>query len=225
MKSSLLHAWCMSIFISSCTFSALIEASPLFYTLEGSILSISDQNNIIASEGYSVGDSFTIVLMADEALGGSATRNDGGVVPIANSIFINYIGGSAIPVINGGTQNAPNNIAENNLGFVNGGAFFGRMLSSNNRLEIDEAGGPNASSELGGLPSNWHFSGGPFITTTDFSFMQTLKEPSIPGSSVSISGEVTMTNVTSVNPIPVPAAVWLFGSALGLLGWMRRQLA
>jgi len=26
-------------------------------------------------------------------------------------------------------------------------------------------------------------------------------------------------------PIPVPAAVWLFGSALGLLGWMRRKVA
>ncbi|MBT8444491.1 MAG: VPLPA-CTERM sorting domain-containing protein [Gammaproteobacteria bacterium] len=26
-----------------------------------------------------------------------------------------------------------------------------------------------------------------------------------------------------VNPIPVPAAVWLFGSALGVLGWMRRK--
>ena len=25
--------------------------------------------------------------------------------------------------------------------------------------------------------------------------------------------------------VPVPAAVWLFGSALGLLGWMRRQAA
>lgn len=27
------------------------------------------------------------------------------------------------------------------------------------------------------------------------------------------------------NPIPVPAAVWLFGSALGLLGWVRRRVA
>ena len=26
-------------------------------------------------------------------------------------------------------------------------------------------------------------------------------------------------------PIPVPAAVWLFGSALGLLGWIRRKAA
>jgi len=26
-----------------------------------------------------------------------------------------------------------------------------------------------------------------------------------------------------VAPVPVPAAVWLFGSAIGLLGWMRRK--
>jgi hypothetical protein len=24
-------------------------------------------------------------------------------------------------------------------------------------------------------------------------------------------------------PVPIPAAVWLFGSALGMLGWMRRR--
>jgi hypothetical protein len=28
-----------------------------------------------------------------------------------------------------------------------------------------------------------------------------------------------------INPVPVPGAVWLFGSAIGLLGWMRRRRA
>jgi hypothetical protein len=32
-------------------------------------------------------------------------------------------------------------------------------------------------------------------------------------------------DIATVNVIPVPAAVWLFGSALGLLGWMRRNRA
>ena len=32
-----------------------------------------------------------------------------------------------------------------------------------------------------------------------------------------------LSNVRSYNVVPVPAAVWLFGSGLGLLGWMRRK--
>ena len=26
-----------------------------------------------------------------------------------------------------------------------------------------------------------------------------------------------------INVVPVPAAVWLFGSALGMMGWLRRK--
>ena len=35
------------------------------------------------------------------------------------------------------------------------------------------------------------------------------------------SGPVTFT--ATIAPIPVPASAWLFGSALGLLGWIRRK--
>jgi hypothetical protein len=34
---------------------------------------------------------------------------------------------------------------------------------------------------------------------------------------------LTYARFTVAAPVPVPAAVWLFGSALGLLGWMRRK--
>ncbi len=40
---------------------------------------------------------------------------------------------------------------------------------------------------------------------------------------VSAFGSAILTE--SVSSVPVPAAVWLFGSALGLLGWMRRKTA
>ena len=35
--------------------------------------------------------------------------------------------------------------------------------------------------------------------------------------------ELLVSSDGSLAPIPVPAAVWLFGSALGLLGWARRR--
>jgi len=38
-----------------------------------------------------------------------------------------------------------------------------------------------------------------------------------------IQKKITLVATTEV--VPVPAAVWLFGSALGLLGWMRRRAA
>jgi hypothetical protein len=41
---------------------------------------------------------------------------------------------------------------------------------------------------------------------------------------LNMGGEVAeLSNVRAFSVVPVPAAVWLFGSGLGLLGWMRRR--
>ncbi len=39
------------------------------------------------------------------------------------------------------------------------------------------------------------------------------------------NGSYAVSFARAVAPVPVPAAVWLFGSALGLLSWMRRKTA
>ena len=43
---------------------------------------------------------------------------------------------------------------------------------------------------------------------------------------VSISGsDALLANIVVTAPVPVPAAIWLFGSVLGLLGWRHRKVA
>ena len=40
---------------------------------------------------------------------------------------------------------------------------------------------------------------------------------------VSWSGPIARENYFTLSNVPIPAAVWLFGSGLGLLGWMKRK--
>jgi hypothetical protein len=65
-------------------------------------------------------------------------------------------------------------------------------------------GTPQNVSQYDGMTSTWN---GTTLLVSNYSFE---------------TGGYTMTFVEAV---PIPAAAWLFGSALGLLGWIRRKAA
>lgn len=64
-----------------------------------------------------------------------------------------------------------------------------------------------------------------FLTTQNYDYLSVLGagSPSSQGWSTNILGQVQVTY--EYNVVPVPAAVWLFGSAIGIMGVMRRKVA
>jgi len=103
---------------------------------------------------------------------------------------------------------------------ANGGVIFAEVFS-----ELD-GGGTSAGEILGGGPlavtsdyQNFMFS---TVAGPDVSGGVTFQIGAVCGADPGCSSEVFVDNV-SVNVVPIPAAAWLFGSALGLLGWIRRK--
>jgi hypothetical protein len=83
---------------------------------------------------------------------------------------------------------------------------------------------PALEMDLPFLPIIWASLKGQYFSATD-TWEQCQGDDCLIGVSV-LSPDDTATFATfTPEVIPVPAAVWLFGSALGLLGWMRRKKA
>ncbi len=106
-----------------------------------------------------------------------------------------------------------------------GGVAFAELFS-----ELD-GGGTSKSEILGGGPLA--LNGDPAVWTSfvfnttagpDVSGGITLQLTATTGADNSSIAQVFYDNVR-IEVVPVPAAVWLFGSALGLLGWVKRKAA
>lgn len=88
----------------------------------------------------------------------------------------------------------------------------------------------NTSTPTGGPLVNWSLTGtvtpaalfSDLATDVDFSIQNTLQAFATLPNYALVQKKLSLT-VTAVSTVPVPGAVWLFGSGLGLLGWLRRR--
>jgi hypothetical protein len=105
-------------------------------------------------------------------------------------------------------------------------------------IQVRDAAGINILSSLSGVLASLNVDGAGNITTSQGEFRnasgnngQGCPTGSIRYNNTGIScgtlqvGLLNITGTAEIAVIPVPAAVWLFGSALGLLGVARRKLA
>lgn len=168
--------------------------------------------SFIAGAGGLAGVQFSVI-----GGGGAGATNNSFVSSSANDL-------TAITAPGNGTQGQWKNLLLDLIGPMNAG--------DPSPVTDDNGYGAFAA---GALP-NYDFAGGPLWQSSN-SAINNLFDATGPvslfnvafGSNAFAKAVITDTgldatlslNALSITPIPVPAAAWLFGSALGLLGWVR----
>ena len=165
---------------------------------------------------------------------GLATYQEDGMtlssnVPDGTLIDVNNIVRQNIGIFSGGTNSqslfwgANGQVSTLTLIADNGKRFGVESLDASSlyngsgalTLTGTKAGGGTVSQvlNLNGNLSNYSIAGLGLVTSLQISFDGT-----------TVAAPYDLDNI-SLNVVPIPAAVWLFGSALGLLGWLRRERA
>lgn len=211
------------VLFSSLIFSNSI-AAPMYYTFEGNITSITHDNaGAISNAGLSEGSSVTYTLIIDFDAAASETHFGGYIdydtyvdTTSLDYFYVDYIGGDALTEVDGGFYNTVGpadgtgsmNASEKNWGYetlVGQAGGFLHTNSDDDQLQLKNIG-LNASDWVIGttvLVDNWAFD-----------------------SNNNQSQLFAQVQLTSISPVPVPAAAWLFSMGLiSLVGFARSKSA
>ncbi|MEW8413609.1 MAG: hypothetical protein AB2728_10890 [Candidatus Thiodiazotropha sp.] len=189
--------------------STFAGAAPFRYTFSGNVTNISDGAGAAATAGITTGGAISYTFLVDRDQPGTYTRNNGSTFILTDTLNTDFfyddlLSGSVIDEVNGGFFTSPTSIAEYNRGYNSLNTNYSQLLggSNNNFVQITSS----LDFDLWGV--------GQYVQGMEAAW--------------SNSGAITIVNsnlrLSSITPVPIPAAAWLFATGLlGLLGFNYRN--
>jgi hypothetical protein len=199
-------------FFSVVVFSVVVnsaEASPKYYTFEGTVTWIADGAGMIANKDVSLtyGDAVSYTWLIDYDRPGSYTLNSGLTYNGAGNFYADIVSGLRLHEVNGGFYNSPGNIAEHNYGvgttngYLNGG-------SDDLFLQIYNI------SDIRGLSVG---------DTGMSSYERAFDEKGNATRFQSFDLKVTSVSDSIPQPVPEPSTVFLFGAGIAGVAFLKRR--
>ena len=201
------------VLLGSLGLGASANAALVHYTFTGTVTTVTDTAGIIGGSIVANVTPVEYVFAIDTAAAGTRTRYNGTTQTLVdggiyNYYFVDYISGSLISG-SAATHEEPLDYAEHNWGFTIGTTGYGST-----ELHTESVAEETWLLSTG-LPDEWTLGKTAVV-------YERASNPS--GAFSTIKSDLTLTSIAAA-VVPIPAAVWLFGSALGLMGVMRRKIS
>jgi len=196
--------------VAALGFAGAAQASPLYYTFEGTITSAYDITtgfSVDTFDGVSVGDPVSYTFLVDTALPGTV-RYNGITTPLGGTYYADFVSGGPILGMAGGSADWEYNYGVGNSLFGSSPTLYRNYIQLVDSLGLD--------------PSAWTVGQSSFSSSN---LVEDLygNDPNGPFGSVSAS-ELTLTSITS--PVPEPTTLALLGAGLvGVVALRRRRAA